>query len=218
MTIKKALDSILEGNLDAMRQNFSSALTTKAVEKLEERKIDIAKNYFGQIEEQSIPGLNTTRSYVNNMAGRPVDLPSTKASREKSAATATSRNSSDQPGILNKVVDFDTTGSSHIKPSGMSGNYESPWTKRIDEVLDSPEKRMKYGMKAIGSYVKASLTGDKNTKRKRLAGNKNYKKKVDKASEKSKTDASNNEIARKALIDMGNKTGSGIDYSKIFKE
>ena len=52
MSIKKALDSILEGNLDEMRQNFSSALTTKAVEKLEERKIDIAKNYFGQMQEE----------------------------------------------------------------------------------------------------------------------------------------------------------------------
>lgn len=51
MSIKKALDSILEGNLDEMRQNFSSALTTKAVEKLEERKIDIAKSYFGQTKE-----------------------------------------------------------------------------------------------------------------------------------------------------------------------
>jgi hypothetical protein len=52
MTIKNALNNILEGNLDAMRQNFSSALTTKAVEKLEERKIEIAKNYFGQMMEQ----------------------------------------------------------------------------------------------------------------------------------------------------------------------
>ena len=52
MSIKKALDSILEGNLDEMRQNFSSALTTKAVEKLEERKIEIAKNYFGQMQEE----------------------------------------------------------------------------------------------------------------------------------------------------------------------
>jgi hypothetical protein len=53
MSIKRALDSILEGNLDEMRQNFSSALTTKAVEKLEERKIDIAKNYFGQMQEET---------------------------------------------------------------------------------------------------------------------------------------------------------------------
>jgi hypothetical protein len=51
MSIKRALDNILEGNLDEMRQNFSSALTTKAVEKLEERKIEIAKNYFGQMQE-----------------------------------------------------------------------------------------------------------------------------------------------------------------------
>lgn len=51
MSIKKALDSILEGNLDSMRQNFSSALTEKAVQKLEERKIEIAKNYFGQMKD-----------------------------------------------------------------------------------------------------------------------------------------------------------------------
>jgi C4-dicarboxylate-specific signal transduction histidine kinase len=48
MSIKQALNNILENNLDAMRQNFTSALTTKAVEKLEERKIEIAKSYFGQ--------------------------------------------------------------------------------------------------------------------------------------------------------------------------
>jgi len=51
MSIKRALDSILEGNLDEMRQNFSSALTTKAVEKLEEQKIAIAKSYFGKTKE-----------------------------------------------------------------------------------------------------------------------------------------------------------------------
>lgn len=48
MSIKNAIDNILENNLESMRQNFSSALTTKAVEKLEERKIEIAKNYFGK--------------------------------------------------------------------------------------------------------------------------------------------------------------------------
>lgn len=41
----------MEGNLDAMRTNFSNALSTKAVEKLEERKIEIAKSYFGQAKE-----------------------------------------------------------------------------------------------------------------------------------------------------------------------
>lgn len=48
MSIKQAINNILENNLDAMRQNFSAAITTKAVEKLEERKIEIAKNYFGK--------------------------------------------------------------------------------------------------------------------------------------------------------------------------
>jgi hypothetical protein len=31
-----------------MRTEFSNVLSTKAVEKLEERKIEIAKNYFGK--------------------------------------------------------------------------------------------------------------------------------------------------------------------------
>ena len=48
MSVDKALENIMEGNLDAMRQNFSTALTQKAVQKLEERKIEIAKNYFGK--------------------------------------------------------------------------------------------------------------------------------------------------------------------------
>ena len=143
MTIKKALDSILEGNLDEMRQNFSASLTEKAVQKLEERKIEIAQNYFGQVTEEA---------------------------------------------------------------------------EQIDEVLDTPEKRMKYGLRSIGSYVKASLTGDENTKRKRLAANKNYKKKVADAAKKSEEDKFNNDMARKALIDMGNKTGSGFNYEKMFKE
>lgn len=48
MTVKKAIENILENNLDSMRQNFSSALTHKAVEKLEERKAEIAKSYFSK--------------------------------------------------------------------------------------------------------------------------------------------------------------------------
>ena len=50
-SIKSALNSILENNLDSMRQNFSAAITEKAVQKLEERKIEIAKNYFGQVKD-----------------------------------------------------------------------------------------------------------------------------------------------------------------------
>lgn len=51
MSVQKALDSILENKLDEMRNNFSHALTSKAVEKLEERKMEIAKNYFGSSKE-----------------------------------------------------------------------------------------------------------------------------------------------------------------------
>jgi hypothetical protein len=51
MSIDKALNNILEGKLDNMRENFSAALTEKAVQKLEEKKIEIAKNYFGQVKE-----------------------------------------------------------------------------------------------------------------------------------------------------------------------
>ncbi len=51
MTIKNAIENIIENDLDSMRQQFTSALTTKAVEKLEERKIEIAKNYFGQTKK-----------------------------------------------------------------------------------------------------------------------------------------------------------------------
>lgn len=52
MSVNKALQNILEGKLDDMRSNFSSALSTKAVEKLEERKIEIAQAYFGQVQEE----------------------------------------------------------------------------------------------------------------------------------------------------------------------
>ncbi len=48
MSIQKALNNILENKLDEMRSNFSAALSTKAVEKLEERKIEISQNYFGR--------------------------------------------------------------------------------------------------------------------------------------------------------------------------
>lgn len=53
MSINRALDSILQGNLDEMRQNFSASLSEKAVEKLEERKIVIAQSYFGQVMEEA---------------------------------------------------------------------------------------------------------------------------------------------------------------------
>lgn len=48
MTVKKAFKNIMENNLDKMRENFNSALNSKAVQKLEEKKQSIAKSYFGK--------------------------------------------------------------------------------------------------------------------------------------------------------------------------
>jgi hypothetical protein len=47
MHIQKAIANITEKKLDEMKQNLNAALTEKAIEKLEERKIDIAQSYFG---------------------------------------------------------------------------------------------------------------------------------------------------------------------------
>ena len=46
--IKEALTNILEKKLDVMKENFNSALTEKAMQKLEEKKIEIAQSYFGK--------------------------------------------------------------------------------------------------------------------------------------------------------------------------
>lgn len=46
MSVEKAIVNILEKNLDEMRANFSSALSEKAVMKLDEKKADIGKSYF----------------------------------------------------------------------------------------------------------------------------------------------------------------------------
>lgn len=48
MYIKEAIKNIVDKKLDVMKENFNSALTEKAVQKLEEKKINIAKQYFGQ--------------------------------------------------------------------------------------------------------------------------------------------------------------------------
>ena len=86
MSIKRALDNILEGNLDVMRQNFSSALTTKAVEKLEERKIEIAQNYFGQMQEgkESPSKKLKTLDAERTEAGRRANVRNTPEYRQRS--------------------------------------------------------------------------------------------------------------------------------------
>lgn len=46
--INEALDCILDNNLSEMKENFMNALQEKAMEKLEERKKEIAANYFAE--------------------------------------------------------------------------------------------------------------------------------------------------------------------------
>ena len=46
--IKEAIENIAEDNLSEMKENLMLALQEKAMEKLEERKKEIAANYFAQ--------------------------------------------------------------------------------------------------------------------------------------------------------------------------
>jgi hypothetical protein len=46
--VAEAINNILEGNLEQMRQNLYDVLQETAIEKLEERKKEIASNYFAQ--------------------------------------------------------------------------------------------------------------------------------------------------------------------------
>lgn len=48
MSVKDAIKYISDNKLDEMRTEFNAAITEKAVKRLEERKIEIAKNYLGQ--------------------------------------------------------------------------------------------------------------------------------------------------------------------------
>lgn len=52
MYIQEGLKNIIEGKLENMRENFNAALTEKAVSKLDEKKQEIAKSYFGQKDEK----------------------------------------------------------------------------------------------------------------------------------------------------------------------
>ena len=48
MSIKNALENMIIGNLDAMRNDVAATLTSKAMERLDEKKLDIANSYFGK--------------------------------------------------------------------------------------------------------------------------------------------------------------------------
>ena len=46
-TIDNAIQDIVNNQLDDMRDKFNATLSAKAVEALDDRKIEIAQNYFG---------------------------------------------------------------------------------------------------------------------------------------------------------------------------
>lgn len=54
-TIDNAIQDIVNNQLDDMREKFNATLSAKAVEALDDRKIEIAHNYFGleRVEEES---------------------------------------------------------------------------------------------------------------------------------------------------------------------
>jgi hypothetical protein len=88
--IKQALSNIIEGNLDEMRQNFTSALMEKAVQKLEERKIDIAQSYFAQLDEQQLSPVQASQlsQAIGAMEKRPFGRPGFNMG-DRSAQTGT---------------------------------------------------------------------------------------------------------------------------------
>lgn len=53
MYIQEAIKNIADKQLDEMKQNIHAALAEKAMEKLEEKKIDMAKAFFARKEEES---------------------------------------------------------------------------------------------------------------------------------------------------------------------
>lgn len=46
MYIKEAIKNIQENNLTLMKENFRVALTEKAIQKIEEKKIKVAQSFF----------------------------------------------------------------------------------------------------------------------------------------------------------------------------
>ena len=47
MSIRQALINLSENKLEEMNKNLRKALTNKAAEKLEEKKVEMARKYFG---------------------------------------------------------------------------------------------------------------------------------------------------------------------------
>ncbi len=52
MYIQEAIKNIADKQLDEMKQNIHAALAEKAMEKLEEKKIDMAKAFFAKKKDE----------------------------------------------------------------------------------------------------------------------------------------------------------------------
>jgi hypothetical protein len=48
MSIKEGIKAASQGKLDDMREAFKAELDKKAAQKIEEKKVELAKNYFGK--------------------------------------------------------------------------------------------------------------------------------------------------------------------------
>ena len=110
-------------------------------------------------------------------------------------------------------------------PHEQQANWDAAYAKvltegveALDEVLDTPGKKLGYAVKHNVSHMKAKLTGDDKTSAKRERGAKLFGKKMEKDKEKREMDSHRNELARGVLRDMGRKTGYGSTYDKMFKE
>ena len=82
MSVNKAISNILDKNLDEMRVNFSSALSEKAVMKLDEKKAKIGKGYFGQVSEKA-EQIDEISWQLAGHASREADKKSRKAKSSK---------------------------------------------------------------------------------------------------------------------------------------
>lgn len=89
--------------------------------------------------------------------------------------------------------------------SGMKMAAKKLEEDNVNEVLDTPGKRLKYYGKAIASGVKASITGDKKTEKKRESGLQMAKRKTEKDTEKRSMDAYRNKLAGEILDNMHKK-------------
>jgi hypothetical protein len=48
MTVKTAIQHLVEGNLDKMRTTLNTVISEKAIDALETKKISLAQSYLGQ--------------------------------------------------------------------------------------------------------------------------------------------------------------------------